>query len=106
MIFFKKESRYKLTDRDLRWDKFIDEVCMKEINELSDIQKRRDKKENVVITTFDMRITATNREPVIDVPVLHTIEHLGATFLRNSDEKDNFGPMGCRIACYIECLVN
>jgi len=65
---------------------------------------RRDQKENLVITTFDMRITAPNREPVIDMPALHTIEHLGATFLRNSEEKDNivyFGPMGCRTGCYI-----
>ena len=65
---------------------------------------RRDKKEGVVITTFDMRITAPNREPVIDVPALHTIEHLGATYLRNSIRKDEivyFGPMGCRTGCYI-----
>ena len=65
---------------------------------------RRDKKNDCVITTFDMRITAPNREPVIDVPALHTIEHLGATFLRNSKEKENsvyFGPMGCRTGCYI-----
>lgn len=65
---------------------------------------RRDKKEDCIITTFDMRITAPNREPVIDMPALHTIEHLGATFLRNSEEKDNivyFGPMGCRTGCYI-----
>ena len=65
---------------------------------------RRDKKEECVITTFDMRITAPNREPVIDMPALHTIEHLGATFLRNSEEKDNivyFGPMGCRTGFYI-----
>ena len=65
---------------------------------------RRDKKEGVVITTYDMRITAPNREPVIDVPALHTIEHLGATYLRNSKRKDEivyFGPMGCRTGCYI-----
>lgn len=65
---------------------------------------RKDKKEECVITTFDMRITAPNREPVIDMPALHTIEHLGATFLRNSEERDNivyFGPMGCRTGCYI-----
>lgn len=65
---------------------------------------RRDKKENTVITTFDMRITAPNREPVIDMPALHTIEHLGATYLRNSKRKDEivyFGPMGCRTGCYI-----
>lgn len=51
-----------------------------------------------------MRITAPNREPVIDTPALHTIEHLAATYLRNSAKKDDvvyFGPMGCRTGCYI-----
>ncbi len=65
---------------------------------------RRDKKGDCVVTTFDMRITAPNREPVIDMPALHTIEHLCATFLRNSDKKDDvvyFGPMGCRTGCYL-----
>lgn len=65
---------------------------------------RKDKKDNTVITTFDMRITAPNREPVIDMPALHTIEHLGATFLRNCRCKEDivyFGPMGCRTGCYI-----
>lgn len=65
---------------------------------------RRDQKENCVITTFDMRITAPNREPVVDVPALHTIEHMGATFLRNCSRKDDivyFGPMGCRTGCYL-----
>lgn len=65
---------------------------------------RKDKKGDVTVTTFDMRITAPNREPVIDVPALHTIEHLAATYLRNSDIKDDvvyFGPMGCRTGCYI-----
>lgn len=65
---------------------------------------RRDKKGDCVITTFDMRITAPNREPVIDMPALHTIEHLGATFLRNCNRQDEivyFGPMGCRTGCYI-----
>lgn len=65
---------------------------------------RKDNKNGCVITTFDMRITAPNREPVVDMPALHTIEHLGATFLRNSEYKDDivyFGPMGCRTGCYI-----
>ena len=65
---------------------------------------RKDQFENVTITTFDMRMTAPNREPVIDMPALHTIEHLGATFLRNSEIKNQvvyFGPMGCRTGCYI-----
>ena len=50
---------------------------------------RRDKCKDVDVTTFDLRITAPNREPVVDVPALHTIEHLGATFLRNSAQKEN-----------------
>jgi len=65
---------------------------------------RKDVRDSVTVTTFDLRITAPNREPVIDVPALHTIEHLGATYLRNSDYKDNivyFGPMGCRTGCYL-----
>ena len=65
---------------------------------------RKDKNGETVITTFDLRITAPNREPVIDMPALHTIEHLGATFLRNSLKKDDvvyFGPMGCRTGCYL-----
>ena len=65
---------------------------------------RRDQKGETVVTTFDLRITAPNREPVIDMPALHTIEHLGATFLRNSGRKEDvvyFGPMGCRTGCYL-----
>ena len=65
---------------------------------------RVDERDGVKVTTFDLRITMPNREPVIDIPALHTIEHLGATFLRNSDNKDDivyFGPMGCRTGCYL-----
>lgn len=57
-----------------------------------------------VVTTFDLRITAPNREPVMDMPALHSIEHLGATFLRNGRAKENvvyFGPMGCRTGFYL-----
>ena len=65
---------------------------------------RKDSRNGVVVTTFDLRITAPNREPVVDVPALHTIEHLCATYLRNSNDKDDivyFGPMGCRTGCYL-----
>lgn len=65
---------------------------------------RKDKKGDCIVTTFDLRITAPNREPVIDIPALHTIEHLCATYLRNSPRKDEviyFGPMGCRTGCYL-----
>lgn len=65
---------------------------------------RRDRRGEVTVTTFDLRMTAPNREPVIDMPALHTIEHLGATYLRNSEKKGDvvyFGPMGCRTGCYL-----
>lgn len=65
---------------------------------------RRDEHGGVCVTTFDIRITAPNREPVIDMPALHAIEHLGATYLRNCPKKDEviyFGPMGCRTGCYL-----
>lgn len=65
---------------------------------------RKDSKDGVTVTTFDLRIIAPNREPVIDMPAIHTIEHLAATYLRNSNFKDDvvyFGPMGCRTGCYL-----
>ena len=65
---------------------------------------RRDAKGDCVTTTFDLRITAPNREPVIDTPALHTIEHLAATYLRNCESKEDviyFGPMGCRTGNYL-----
>ena len=70
---------------------------------------RKDKRDGITVTTFDLRITAPNREPVIDMPALHTIEHLGATFLRSGDSKDSivyFGPMGCRTGCYLVMFGN
>lgn len=65
---------------------------------------RRDTHGDCVVTTFDLRVTAPNREPVMDMPAIHTIEHLGATYLRNSARKDDivyFGPMGCRTGFYL-----
>lgn len=57
------------------------------------------------ITTFDMRITSPNIEPVMDTDGVHAIEHLGATFLRNHPQWSSrvlyFGPMGCRTGFYI-----
>lgn len=65
---------------------------------------RRDEKDGVTVTTFDLRFTAPNREPAMDIAGLHTVEHLFATYLRNSEIKDDvvyFGPMGCRTGCYL-----
>ena len=57
------------------------------------------------ITTFDVRMTAPNREPALSISALHTIEHLAATFLRNDPEwKDRivyWGPMGCCTGNYL-----
>lgn len=65
---------------------------------------RTDEREGCAVTTFDLRFTSPNREPVMDIPAIHTIEHLGATFLRNSERKEEvlyFGPMGCRTGFYL-----
>ncbi len=68
---------------------------------------RRDADEatGCVTTTFDLRMTAPNREPVMDTAAVHAIEHLGATFLRNDTEWSGrviyFGPMGCRTGFYL-----
>ena len=66
---------------------------------------RKDKVGQETITTFDLRMTAPNKEPVMNTAEIHTIEHLAATFLRNDEEfKDKtiyFGPMGCRTGFYI-----
>ena len=66
---------------------------------------RKDKVGEEVITTFDIRMIAPNREPVINTAEIHTMEHLGATFLRNHKEWAKkviyFGPMGCRTGFYM-----
>lgn len=57
------------------------------------------------VTTFDLRMTSPNEEPVMNTAEMHAIEHLGATYLRNDPEyKDSviyFGPMGCRTGFYL-----
>ena len=66
---------------------------------------RIDKFGDAFITTFDIRITSPNDEPVLNTAELHTIEHLCATFARNDREWAErivyFGPMGCRTGCYL-----
>ncbi len=66
---------------------------------------RRDEVGNDYVSTFDVRMKEPNREAVLDVPTLHAMEHLAATFLRNdpqwSDKTIYFGPMGCRTGNYV-----
>ena len=66
---------------------------------------RKDNVNGNVLTTFDIRMTRPNFEPVMNTAEIHTVEHLAATFLRNHvDYKDRviyFGPMGCRTGFYL-----
>ncbi|MBO5171107.1 MAG: S-ribosylhomocysteine lyase [Oscillospiraceae bacterium] len=66
---------------------------------------RKDRVGSETVTTFDLRLTKPNEEPVMNTAEVHTIEHLAATFLRNEPSwKDRvlyFGPMGCRTGFYL-----
>ena len=66
---------------------------------------RKDAVGDSVVTTFDLRVTRPNYEPVMNTAEIHTLEHLGATFLRNHPEFGEkiiyFGPMGCRTGFYL-----
>ena len=66
---------------------------------------REDKVGNGTVTTYDIRLKRPNREPVIDVAAMHSLEHIIATFLRNEpDWKDEiiyWGPMGCLTGFYL-----
>ena len=66
---------------------------------------RKDSTGHDVVTTFDIRMTRPKFEPVMNTAEIHTLEHLGATFLRNHEEWGDkiiyFGPMGCRTGFYL-----
>ncbi|MDO4453931.1 MAG: S-ribosylhomocysteine lyase [Eubacteriales bacterium] len=66
---------------------------------------RKDRVGEQTVTTFDIRMTRPNYEPVMNTAEMHTIEHLAATYLRNHAEYGSkilyFGPMGCRTGFYL-----
>ena len=66
---------------------------------------RKDQIGNETVTTFDLRVTSPNDEPVMNTAEVHTIEHLAATYLRNDAQWKvrviYFGPMGCRTGFYL-----
>ena len=66
---------------------------------------RKDRVGNETVTTFDLRVTSPNEEPVMNTADIHTIEHLAATYLRNAPQWKSkvlyFGPMGCRTGFYL-----
>lgn len=71
---------------------------------------RKDPVGNETVTTFDLRMTSPNDEPVMNTAEMHTIEHLAATFLRNHKDFGKsilyFGPMGCRTGFYLLLIGN
>ena len=66
---------------------------------------RKDQVGRETVTTFDLRLTSPNEEPVMNTAEMHTIEHLAATYLRNEpvwkEKVLYFGPMGCRTGFYL-----
>ena len=66
---------------------------------------RQDKVGQEMVTTFDLRLTSPNEEPVMNTGEMHAIEHLAATYLRNEEQWKSrilyFGPMGCRTGFYL-----
>lgn len=81
----------------------VDHLCLEPGVYVSRVD--RDSATGCAVTTFDLRLTAPNREPVMNTAEAHTIEHLGATFLRNHPQWAQrvvyFGPMGCRTGFYL-----
>ena len=79
----------------------IDHIKLQPVRYVS----RKDKVGQETVTTFDLRLTKPNDEPVMNTAEVHTIEHLAATYLRNEptwkDKVLYFGPMGCRTGFYL-----
>ena len=85
----------------------MDKIRSFEVNHLTLLPgiyvSREDRINDFTFTTYDLRVTRPNFEPVMDTAPIHTIEHLGATFFRNyyPDKTMYFGPMGCRTGFYL-----
>ncbi len=113
-VLFKPQTAWSLRSRlnracqQIRNGDFMEKITSFTINHIllepGLYVSRKDRYENAVITTFDIRITSPNDEPVMNTAEMHTIEHLGATFLRNhpdfAEKCVYFGPMGCRTGFY------
>ncbi len=85
----------------------MDRITSFELNHLTLLPglyvSRVDNMDGFYFTTFDLRVTRPNFEPVMDTAPIHTIEHLAATYFRNyhKDKTMYFGPMGCRTGFYL-----
>lgn len=69
------------------------------------LSRRDTSGDNSVVSTYDIRMTAPNREPALSISALHAMEHIVATFLRNhpvwKEEIVYWGPMGCCTGNYL-----
>ena len=85
----------------------MDKIASFQVNHLTLLPglyiSRVDTMDGFTFTTYDLRVTRPNFEPVMDTSICHTIEHLGATYFRNYYKEDTmyFGPMGCRTGFYL-----
>lgn len=85
----------------------MDKIASFQVNHLTLLPglyiSRVDTMDGFTFTTYDLRVTRPNFEPVMDTSICHTIEHLGATYFRNYHKEDTmyFGPMGCRTGFYL-----
>ena len=72
-------------------DKTMDKIASFTIDHLKLLPgiyvSRKDQAGDSLITTFDIRMTRPNYEPVLNTAEIHTIEHLGATYLRNHEDR-------------------
>lgn len=122
-IFFAKNLSFRLQNRKNQFiikmllfiivlknkENLMEQIASFTINHLKLLPgiyvSRKDTIGKEVITTFDIRMTRPNFEPVMNTAEIHTIEHLAATFLRNHKEYGSktvyFGPMGCRTGFYV-----
>ncbi len=85
--------------------KKIDSFCVNHLVLVPGLYvSRKDHRDGIAVTTFDLRVTQPNLEPSMDTAAMHSMEHLGATYLRNSSHSDDivyFGPMGCKTGFYL-----
>ena len=85
----------------------MDKIASFQVNHLTLLPglyiSRVDTMDGFTFTTYDLRVTRPNFEPVMDTSICHAIEHLGATYFRNYHKEDTmyFGPMGCRTGFYL-----
>jgi S-ribosylhomocysteine lyase len=106
---FKKHREYDIINyvfKELRFE-FMERITSFTVDHLTLLPglyvSRVDNMDGFHFTTFDLRVTRPNFEPVMDTAVCHTIEHLAATYFRNNYSEDTmyFGPMGCRTGFYL-----